>query len=286
MNFKKIKSYAKINLSLGVTGKNSKYHKIETLVSFIKYHDLIYLKKTRLNKHKISFYGNFSKRIQLKDNSIINLLKLLDKKNLLGKNKFEIKIKKNIPQKSGLGGGSMNAVSILNFFIKKKFLKIKKKLIYLIAEEIGSDVPLGLKVCNTILFKNGKILKFPRSKQYYILIIKPNFGCSTKFIYSKVTKFTKSKLNFAKKRQQEKLFNIENLKNLDNDLETIAFKKYPSLKKIKILINNLTNPLLVRMTGSGSALVAYYYSKKASEKAKTIFRKQNRNYWCITSKTI
>ena len=32
--------------------------------------------------------------------------------------KFEIKVKKNIPQKSGMGGGSMNAVNILNFFLK------------------------------------------------------------------------------------------------------------------------------------------------------------------------
>ena len=180
----------------------------------------------------------------------------------------------------------MNAACILNFLIKKKIFKAKKELINQIAREIGSDVPLGLNICNTILFKNEKIVKYPKSKQYFVLIIKPNFGCSTKFIYSKVKKFTKSKLSFAKKKQQGKFFNIDYLKKLENDLENIVFKRYPKLKKIKILIENLTNPLLVRMTGSGSALVAYYYSKKASEKAKTIFRKQNRNYWCITSKTI
>ena len=37
MNFKIIKSYAKINLSLGVTGKlKSGYHTIESLISFLK----------------------------------------------------------------------------------------------------------------------------------------------------------------------------------------------------------------------------------------------------------
>ena len=46
MKFNVIKSYAKINLSLGVTGRsNSKYHKIESLVSFLKLHDEVKIKK-------------------------------------------------------------------------------------------------------------------------------------------------------------------------------------------------------------------------------------------------
>ena len=42
MNFKIIKSYAKINLSLGVTGKlKSGYHTIESLISFLTLYDEI-----------------------------------------------------------------------------------------------------------------------------------------------------------------------------------------------------------------------------------------------------
>ena len=40
MRFKKIKSYAKINLALNVLGKSSKLHKIESLVAFINVYDL------------------------------------------------------------------------------------------------------------------------------------------------------------------------------------------------------------------------------------------------------
>ena len=35
MNSFKIKSHAKINLALNITGKNSKLHKIESIVTFI-----------------------------------------------------------------------------------------------------------------------------------------------------------------------------------------------------------------------------------------------------------
>ena len=46
MNCKIIKSYAKINLSLGVIGKlKSGYHKIESLVSFVNLYDEIKIKK-------------------------------------------------------------------------------------------------------------------------------------------------------------------------------------------------------------------------------------------------
>ena len=42
MSFDKIKSNAKINLSLNVTGKYSKLHKIESIISFISLHDNIW----------------------------------------------------------------------------------------------------------------------------------------------------------------------------------------------------------------------------------------------------
>ena len=45
MNFTKIKSNAKINLALNITGKTSLLHKIETVIAFISLHDEIFIKK-------------------------------------------------------------------------------------------------------------------------------------------------------------------------------------------------------------------------------------------------
>ena len=118
MNFRKIKSNAKINLALNVVGKSKRLHKIESLIAFIDLHDVILLKKIYLNKHQIIFNGKFSKNIN-SNNTISRLLKILEKKKLL-KQKFYIKITKNIPQKSGLGGGSMNAARVLKYLIEKK----------------------------------------------------------------------------------------------------------------------------------------------------------------------
>ena len=149
MKIYKVKSFAKINLVLHVTGKLKKLHKIESIIKFIQLHDLITIKRAKGNKHKISFNGSFSKNIK-KNNTVDNLFKILDDKNLLNNKKFQIKVKKNIPQEAGLGGGSMNAATILNFLIKKKFIKINQKRILQITNLIGSDVILGINPTTTI----------------------------------------------------------------------------------------------------------------------------------------
>ena len=57
MKVSKIKSHAKINLSLGILGKlKSEFHRIESLISFIDLHDEIIIKKTNKKKHKVVFY--------------------------------------------------------------------------------------------------------------------------------------------------------------------------------------------------------------------------------------
>ena len=125
MSFAKIKSNAKINLALNVVGKSKKLHKIESLVAFIEHHDLILIKKIRSKNNRILFNGKFSKNINSK-NTVSRLFDFLERKKLINQ-KYLIKITKNIPQKAGMGGGSMNAANILKYFIKKKNYQIEYK---------------------------------------------------------------------------------------------------------------------------------------------------------------
>ena len=276
-----LKSYAKINLALNVTGKRNSMHKIESIISFIDLHDLISIQNIKSSNHKISFYGKFSKNIK-RENTVQKLLDLLDRTNLLKNEKFKISIKKNIPQEAGLGGGSMNAAAILNFFIKKKIIKLTKINIEKLCNSIGSDVILGINFSSSILKSNNQIKKFTKCAKYNTLLVKPNFGCSTKKIYSGVRKFTKPNLNYPKKQMFSSNYLIQQV----NALEKIAFLKYPRLKNIKLFLKNLNSPLFVRMTGSGSAICAYYQYSKDCKLAKIQFKRKFKNYWCNVSKTI
>jgi 4-diphosphocytidyl-2-C-methyl-D-erythritol kinase len=217
-----------------------------------------------------------------KNNTITKLLVVLDEKNLLNNNKFQIKIIKNIPQKSGMGGGSMNAASLLDYFFKKKLIKISIKEIYKIAYSIGSDVALGLQKKNTILFANKSIKKLDLKTKIHVLLVKPNIHYSTKFIYSKVKEYSKKQY----KHNYKTYFTKNYLINSKNDLEKIVLSKHPKIKSLKNFLKTLPGLTFVRMTGSGSTIVAYFKSKKALDIATRIFEKQYSSYWSIKSKTI
>ena len=282
MKFFKIKSYAKLNLSLNVIKKiPKKLHVIESLVTFIDLYDLIYIRQINTLKHKIKFLGKFSKNIT-KNNTVNKLLNLFDQKELLKGKKFEIKIIKNIPQKSGMGGGSINASRIVKFFLRKKIINLGKKNINNIIKSVGSDVPLGMNLMNTVMSKNGKLTIIKKKLGLYTLIVKPNFGCSTKTIYSKTKALGKPKYN----NPRTSFFSIKNIINSNNDLEKAAFKLYPKLKNLKLFLSSLPNAMCVRMTGSGSCMVTYYHSKKEALKGLRLFKKKYKNYWCIISKTV
>ena len=281
MSYFKIKSYAKINLALNVIGKTSGLHKIESIVGFVSLYDVILIKEIQSKKHIISFNGKYSKNIH-KKNTISNLLKILEKEKLLRDRSFEIKVNKHIPSKSGLGGGSMNAANILKYLIKKKFINPSKEQLNSICKSIGSDVALGLNSTFTILKSNNQIKEFKNCKKFYALIVKPSFGCSTKEIYSGVKKFTKPRFN----KPSKKMISFDNLKNLNNSLEPISLLKFPKLKNIKHFLEKSSNKSFVRMTGSGSAIVAYFKSKKLCDDVKKKFSRKYKNYWCKVAKTI
>ena len=281
MSFIKLKSWAKINLSLNLIKRlPNNYHSIESLITFVQIFDEIKIKTLNKKEHKISFSGKFSKGIG-KRNTVYKLLKLLEKKKIINK-KFEINIKKNIPQKSGMGGGSMNAASILSYFMKKRILNISNKKAKNLAYKVGSDVVLGLEKKNSILFKNKKIGRLNKKIDFHVLIVMANEGCSTKYIFSKVKKYSKPLYFNINKR----FFETNYLVQSNNDLENVVFKKYSKIKNLKYFLSNLPNIVFTRMTGSGSAIVAYFKSKKAANNAARIFRRKYKNYWYIVSKTI
>ena len=115
-----------------------------------------------------------------------------------------------------------------------------------------------------------------------MLIAKPNIDCSTKDIYANVKKYSKSLYNNKNKR----FFKKNYLAQSKNDLENVVFKKYSIIKNLKHFLSNLPNVVFTRMTGTGSAVVAYFKSKNAAKKAEKFFKSKYKSYWYIISKTI
>ena len=222
------------------------------------------------------FKGKFSKKITRR-NTIYKTLSILDKKRLL-KKKYLVIIKKNIPVKSGMGGGSMNAATLIKIFMKNKIIKINKKKLQNINDSIGHDVKLGFFKNIMYLDGNNSVKILNKKTKYFLLLFMPKYGCSTKYIFSKVKKYSKPMKNVKNK--------FNNLGSLKNDLQDIVIKKNPELKKPIEFLENQPGINFVKMTGSGSCFVAYSKSRNSIINSFKKFRKNYPKYWSVLSKTI
>ena len=82
---------------------------------------------------------------------------------------------------------------------------------------------MGINPKSAILSSNGIIKKFSKTSRFNILLIRPNFGCSTKKIYSGVKKFSKPILN----NPQKNMMNLKSLLKYKNDLRKNCIYKVP-----------------------------------------------------------
>ena len=283
----KIKSFCKINLTLKILKRiKSNFHVINSLITFCNIYDIIYLFETKDKKDTIKFTGKFKKGIKEKKNTVTKLLYLLRKNGFLKKTFFKIKIKKNIPHGSGLGGGSSNAAYLLNFLNENFNLKLNKFYLHKIANQIGFDVPISLEKKNTFFNgQNSSLLRLKKKLMFNILIVYPNLFCSTKRIYNKNTiiSSSKGKFNFNK-YNKTKLINF--LKSENNDLQKTVIKLYPKVQKVIYSIENQKGCYFARITGSGSACFGIFANRRTAIYAQKLIKMKFPKYWCVISKTI
>ena len=75
----------------------------------------------------------------------------------------------------------MNSAALIKFFLSTYKLNINQRKLYKIANKIGSDVPLGLKIKNTFLMGGKKYLKrFKGKLKLHVVLVNPGIKCLSK----------------------------------------------------------------------------------------------------------
>lgn len=191
-----LKSYAKLNLFLSLKGKNnsSGYHEISTLMTYIDLYDIIHVKsKTRGSGVDLSFSGKYGYKMQnnvfseKKDNLIIKVLDIVAKKYGVSID-LDVNLEKNIPFPSGLGGGSSNAASMINFCDKFYGLEMSMNEKIEIAKSVGFDVPFFLYGKTALCSGFGEkvepvLIDETEMNSYSVLLINSNEKISTRDVY-------------------------------------------------------------------------------------------------------
>ena len=276
-----LNSYSKINLSLRINSKSRDgLHEIQSLFCLINLSDKIKIYKINKKKDQILFMGAFAKHIKKSDNSIDKLLKLLRRLKLIS-GYYSVTIQKNIPVFGGLGGGTSNAAFILKFLLKER---ITKNILNITEKLIGSD--LRLFFCKHGFLEKLKTVREVKKKNKLVfLLIYPNINCSTREIYLNVKKYSKKKIFSLYKINTKKKF-ISYILDNKNELQPIAEKKYPIIKKLLTDISTKKGCYLSRMTGSGSVCYGIFTNERVAKNALSKIRNRYPKFWFSIAKTV
>lgn len=279
----KINSYAKINLSLDIVGlRKDGYHFLEMVMQTIDLHDKVYLS---VKEEGIEINSN-NHNIPLDSRNLAYKAAKLFKETFCIKDGVEIYIEKNIPIEAGLAGGSSNAAAVLRGLRDTFLPNLSNEELAKIGVKIGADVPYciygGTAFCEGI---GEKIIKLNSFKDYYLVLVKPHFGISTKEVYKNIDKI--DIVNHPNTKEVIKAVNEDNLKllckNMGNVLQMVTLEKMKELKNIQKQLFKF-GALGAQMTGSGPTMFGFFSDRVLAEKCYTnMMTKYNEVY---ISKTI
>lgn len=245
----KQRAYAKINLSLDIFNvRENGYHDLNSIMLPIDFYDELEItvsKKDeyRCNRHYIR---------NSKENSVIKMIQILKDRYLL-KDHYSIVLNKQIPTQAGLGGGTADAAAALRIMQKIHQLEMTDDEIKEICMLVGADVPFNYYNVPAVVSGLGEeIEEIKLKKTYYILLVKPWSGVSTKQAYELLDLDKCDHPDIIKLK--EALINGNSIDGLlGNSLEQPAFQLNSEIVKVKEQLK-AAGARNVLMSGSGSTV--------------------------------
>ena len=273
----RICSFAKINLALEILGQRPDgYHELRTIFQTIDLRDYIYIEE---GAYDIEIEGNHP-AMPLNERNLAYRAaqKLL---HLAGiKKGLRIRIEKNIPIASGLGGGSSNAAAVLLGLNKMWQLGLDEEGLFPIASSLGSDVPFFLIGGTALgLGRGDELFALKDVAAKHILIACPAMEISSANAYKKWNlRLTRNKNNIGINCFLGKLG-----AELKNDLEDEIIKEAPLIAEIKNQMQELGSRYCL-MSGSGPAVFGIFNDNVSISRA--FQQLKGKGYRLFRSKTI
>ena len=270
-----IRSFAKINISLNITKKREDgFHELDSVMLPISLHDSLVVSKLNNAANSCVTVDDFSIGTFSYNLATFSIEKLQSIYHF--DDKFRIFIHKVIPIQAGLGGGSSNAAFTMKAVNQMLKLGATDEELIELGKTLGCDIPFFIKCKPARVQGVGEILTpITIKNNYYVLLVKPELGCSTKEVYgiSDTMKLKTGNIDNVIKALEEGDDELL-AANISNALQEPAIQLVPSIQSI---IDELKEKGLkmVQVTGSGSAVFALSTNKKQLVK---VFKKLEDRY--------
>lgn len=176
----KDRAHCKVNLALDVIRRREDgYHDLKMIMVPLDFYDEI-----EIIKNDTMEYHSLKKKMYFDDNNtIVKAIKLM-KENFDIEDNFIVNLNKHIPIKAGLAGGSSDGASVIRILNRMYKLYLSDEKIKELCLKIGADVLFNYYNKPALVEGIGDKLSFIDIKDdYYVLIVKPRGGVSTKECY-------------------------------------------------------------------------------------------------------
>lgn len=262
-------AYAKVNLSLLITGKREDgYHLLDTVMQTVSLFDTVKVYKNEENRISV-ICDNAA--ISGSDNICYKAASLFYEHTGINKG-ITIEIIKRIPLAAGLGGGSADAAAVLRLLNKLYGEPLSYENLCEIALQLGADVPFCIKGGTARVTGIGEYLEpVDIALKMYIVLIKEGIKNSTAQMYKEFD----MKCEFSHKDTVERMVDSLKQGNYESFINTVYndFSLVSDYNEIKNQLY-LAGADAVSVSGSGPTVMGIFKTKeKADNAAKTLSEK-------------
>lgn len=270
-----IKTYAKLNLSLLVKGKlENGYHNMDMVTQSINIFDIVDINLTSSKEYTLKCSDE---NIPVDERNIITkCCKAFFEYTGVTFSGINIHLTKNIPDGSGLGGGSSNGAGVLFALNKIYDTRLPLNVLIEIGQTVGADIPFFLVGGTCHITGFGEIvtpLQEPLNSDYFFVVTKCKESIKTRTAFQYIDDIELEKgrtsRNIINMIERDNYTKIQQL--LYNDFEYIKNTSVLSVKK-HFIYSCECNPL---MTGTGSAVFSMFRDEKI---AKMCYEKMKKVY--------
>lgn len=262
----KVRAYGKLNLTLDVLGRRPDgYHLLDTVMQSISVWDELDIQTSR--QPGVHLQCNKDRLPTDSKNTVYRAAKFFLEDCGLADQGVYIFIKKYIPSRSGMGGGSADAAAALRGLNEMFKTGLTTEQLMAIGARVGADVPFcvmgGAARCTGVGANVEPVAPLP---DCWLVVCKPPVGMSTPRAYSILDQYPLSSTQ-ATPRMLEAL-EAGNLKRVAKCLgnrfdETIRLAPVRALKRTMVDAGALGS----MMTGSGSSVYGIFVSEDQAREA-------------------
>lgn len=270
---------AKINLFLHITGRREDgYHRLQSLMAFADVGDD--LEFCADGEFGVDVTGPFASALPVSaDNLIYKAARLLAAEYsvpLRGK----IRLTKNLPIASGIGGGSTDAAAALKGLVRRWGLPDDPARLQKIAAQLGADVPACLHTQTVWAEGVGERLTPVRGMPaLHLVLVNPLIATATPAVFKNFRR------DFSAPVSMQPV-NIADLQAYRNDLTEAAMIVTPEIRAVLNEIGNTEHCLLHRLSGSGATCFGIYERAEDAAQAAASLKTKHPAWWIASAKTI